>query len=84
MTTSPLVSVEWLSDHIADPSILIVDIRSAESGGQAAFAAGHIPGAVHSDYASDGWRIAKGGAGGLLPRVFLPYESGISFAKNLP
>jgi thiosulfate/3-mercaptopyruvate sulfurtransferase len=67
MTTSPLVSVEWLSDHIADPCILIVDIRSAESGGQAAFAAGRIPGAVHSDYASDGWRIAEGGAGGLLP-----------------
>ncbi|MPR13055.1 sulfurtransferase [Microvirga tunisiensis] len=69
MTTSPLVSVEWLSDHIADPSVLIVDIRSAEGGGQVEFAAGHIPGAVHSDYAADGWRIAKGGAGGLLPNA---------------
>ena len=67
MTTSPLVSVEWLSDRIADSSNLIVDIRSAESGGQVAFEAGHIPGAVHSDYAADGWRIAKGSAGGLLP-----------------
>ncbi|QRM33562.1 sulfurtransferase [Microvirga sp. VF16] len=67
MTTSPLVPVDWLSDHIADSSVLIVDIRSAESGGRAAFEAGHVPGAVHSDYAAVGWRIAEGGAGGLLP-----------------
>ena len=67
MTVSPLVSVEWLTDHIADPSVLLVDIRSAENGGRAAFEAGHIPGAVHSDYAADGWRITEGGAGGLLP-----------------
>ena len=67
MTTSPLVSVEWLADRLGDASLLIVDIRSTESGGQDAFEAGHIPGAVHSDYAADGWRIAEGGAGGLLP-----------------
>lgn len=67
MTPSPLVSVDWLSDHIAGSSILIVDIRSAESGGKAAVEAGHVPGAVHSDYATDGWRITEGGAGGLLP-----------------
>ncbi|WP_052955037.1 rhodanese-like domain-containing protein [Microvirga vignae] len=69
MTISPLVSTEWLAEHIADSSILIVDIRSAESGGQAAFEAGHVPRAVHSDYATDGWRITEGGAGGLLPNV---------------
>ncbi len=67
MTMSPLVSVEWLAGRLDDPSILIVDIRSTESGGRASFEAGHIPGAVHSDYAADGWRIAAGGAGGLLP-----------------
>jgi thiosulfate/3-mercaptopyruvate sulfurtransferase len=67
MTTSPLVPIEWLADRLDDASILIVDIRSTESGGQHAFEAGHIPGAVHSDYAADGWRVAEGGAGGLLP-----------------
>jgi thiosulfate/3-mercaptopyruvate sulfurtransferase len=67
MTTSSLVPVEWLADRLDDASILIVDIRSTESGGQNAFEAGHIPGAVHSDYAADGWRVAEGGAGGLLP-----------------
>lgn len=67
MTLPPLVSVDWLADHLGNPSILIVDIRSAESGGPASFEAEHIPGSVHSDYAADGWRIAEGGAGGLLP-----------------
>ena len=67
MTVSPLVAAKWLADHLSDPSFLIVDIRSTESGGQEAFAAGHIPGAIHSDYAVDGWRIAEGGTGGLLP-----------------
>ncbi|MFC1459152.1 sulfurtransferase [Microvirga arabica] len=69
MKPSPLVSVEWLSDHLTVSSVLIVDIRSAENGGRAAFEAGHIPGAVHSDYAADGWRITEGGAGGLLPNA---------------
>jgi thiosulfate/3-mercaptopyruvate sulfurtransferase len=60
--TPALASPEWLSGHLSDPDLLIVDVRSAD-----AFAAGHVPGAVNSDYASAGWRVAKGGAGGLLP-----------------
>lgn len=67
MTVPPLVSVDWLADHLGEASILIVDIRSAESGSRTSFEVGHIPHAVHSDYAADGWRIAEGGAGGLLP-----------------
>ncbi|PVE23861.1 sulfurtransferase [Microvirga sp. KLBC 81] len=69
MSISPLVSTEWLEAHLADPSLLVLDIRSGENGGRAAFESGHIPRAVHSDYATDGWRIAKGGAGGLLPEA---------------
>jgi thiosulfate/3-mercaptopyruvate sulfurtransferase len=65
--TSPLVSAHWLAHHLGAPDKLVLDIRSAESGGRDAFEAGHIPGAMHSDYAADGWRVAKGGAGGLLP-----------------
>jgi thiosulfate/3-mercaptopyruvate sulfurtransferase len=65
---SPLVSAEWLARHLREPDLLVLDIRSATSGGgREAFEAGHIPGAVHSDYAADGWRIEKNGAGGLLP-----------------
>jgi thiosulfate/3-mercaptopyruvate sulfurtransferase len=87
MTISPLVSVEWLSDHLAVSSVLIVDIRSAENGGRAAFEAGHIPGAVHSDYGADGWRITKDGAGGLLPDAAqlstLLGRLGITFAHHV-
>jgi thiosulfate/3-mercaptopyruvate sulfurtransferase len=67
---SPLVSAEWLAAHLRDPDLLVLDIRSASSGGgREAFQAGHVPGAVHSDYAADGWRVEKGGAGGLLPEA---------------
>ncbi|HYY85257.1 MAG TPA: rhodanese-like domain-containing protein, partial [Beijerinckiaceae bacterium] len=58
----PLASPAWLAEHVGH--FLVLDIRSAD-----AFAAGHIPGAVHSDYAADGWRVAAGTAGGLLPGV---------------
>ena len=47
----PLASPAWLAENVGH--VLVLDIRSAD-----AFAAGHIPGAVHSDYAADGWRVA--------------------------
>ncbi|HEX8665632.1 MAG TPA: sulfurtransferase [Beijerinckiaceae bacterium] len=64
----PLVSPEWLAQHLADPDLAILDVRIvAGEDGRAAFAAGHIPGAVFTDYAKDGWRAAKGIAVGMLP-----------------
>ncbi|MCS6816037.1 MAG: sulfurtransferase [Blastocatellia bacterium] len=39
-----LVETEWLAQHLNDPDIRIVDLRSAE-----AYAEGHIPNAVHLD-----------------------------------
>jgi len=39
-----LVETEWLARHVNDPTIRIVDVRSAE-----AYAEGHIPNAVHLD-----------------------------------
>ena len=46
----------------------MLDIRSAvDGGGRAAFEQAHIPGAIHTDYAKDGWRAVKGMATGLLP-----------------
>jgi thiosulfate/3-mercaptopyruvate sulfurtransferase len=64
---APLVSASWLHAHLGVPDRVVLDIRSTESGGRTAFEAAHIPGAVHSDYALDGWRVQDGGAGGLLP-----------------
>src|SRR5918997_593836 len=59
---SPLISPEQLAGRLNEPDLLVLDVRQGE-----AFAAGHVPGAAHSDYAADGWRVARGGAGGLLP-----------------
>ncbi len=39
-----LVETAWLAEHLSDPDIRIVDVRSAE-----AYAQGHIPNAVHLD-----------------------------------
>jgi thiosulfate/3-mercaptopyruvate sulfurtransferase len=66
--SEPLVTPEWLAAHLADRNLLIVDIRSVVDGGaRAAYEAAHIPGAIHTDYAKDGWRVTKGMASGLLP-----------------
>jgi thiosulfate/3-mercaptopyruvate sulfurtransferase len=63
-----LVAPEWLAERLGDPALLILDIRSVVDGGaRAAYEAAHIPGAIHSDYAKDGWRATKGMATGLLP-----------------
>ncbi len=64
----PLVEPEWLAERLGDPGLLILDIRSVVDGGaRAAYEASHIPGAIHTDYAKDGWRATRGMATGLLP-----------------
>lgn len=64
----PLLAPEWLADHLDSAELLIIDVRSSVDGaGREAFERGHIPGAVHSDYAKDGWRAVKGMAPGMLP-----------------
>jgi len=52
------VEAAWLAEHLNDPTIRIVDTRSKPHGGitddptgAEQYAAGHIPGAVHLDYA---------------------------------
>ncbi|HEV7326203.1 MAG TPA: sulfurtransferase [Bosea sp. (in: a-proteobacteria)] len=65
--TSGLVSPEVLRGALGLPGLVIIDIRAAAEGGRQAFEAGHIPGAVHSDYAADGWRAKVGNAPGMLP-----------------
>ena len=53
------VEVEWLAKHIDDPTVTIVDARSAAltvyyaSLGREQYFSGHIPGAIHLDYATD-------------------------------
>lgn len=66
----PLVSVAWLKQHRADPNLFVLDIRSAiDGGGAEAYAKGHIPGAVHSDYDKAGWRVTRDSVPFMLPTV---------------
>lgn len=65
---SGLISPDALAARLGDDNLVIIDIRSSvDGGGEAAYEAGHIPGAVHSDYVADGWRAKVGNAPGMLP-----------------
>jgi len=64
----PLVSAAWLNGHLHDANLLVLDIRSAIDGSKPeAFAQGHIPGAVHSDYDKAGWRVERNGVPFMVP-----------------
>ncbi|HZP75653.1 MAG TPA: sulfurtransferase [Pseudolabrys sp.] len=67
-TMQPLVSATWLSQHRADPDLVVLDIRSAiDGGGAEAYAKAHIPGAVHSDYDKGGWRVTRNNIAFMVP-----------------
>jgi len=82
---SPLVSTQWLAVRRSDPTLRIVDIRSAVDGGaRAAFERAHVPGAVHTDYAKDGWRATRGMATGLLSLMLIRGIMGIAEGAVAP
>ncbi|MCU0819598.1 MAG: sulfurtransferase [Beijerinckiaceae bacterium] len=62
-----LISRETLKSRLGEAGLLLIDLRLAADGGREAYRAGHVPGAVYSDYAADGWRQKVGNAPGLLP-----------------
>lgn len=69
-TATPLVSTGWLKQHLNDPDVLVLDIRSAiDGGGAEAYQKGHIPSAIHSDYDKAGWRVTRGGVPFMLPTL---------------
>jgi thiosulfate/3-mercaptopyruvate sulfurtransferase len=52
----PLVSAEWLLEHLSDPRLRIADCRftlGQPQAGSEAYAAGHLPGAVFLDLEGD-------------------------------
>ncbi len=68
--STPLVSTGWLKQHLNDPDVFVLDIRSAiDGGGVEAYRKGHIPGAIHSDYDKAGWRVTRGGVPFMLPTL---------------
>lgn len=65
---SKLLSPEDVKALLQNEHSVVLDVRSGANGaGLAAYEAGHIPGARHTDYAADGWRQKVGDVPGLLP-----------------
>lgn len=65
---TPLVDAAWVTANAGRPDVVILDIRNALSNeSERSYRAGHIPGAVHSDYLSAGWRVTRDGVPGQLP-----------------
>jgi thiosulfate/3-mercaptopyruvate sulfurtransferase len=65
---TPLVSPQWLKGKLGDPSVVVLDIRSAlGGGGKEGYLKGHVAGAVFSDYDKAGWRVERGGVPFMLP-----------------
>lgn len=66
----PLVSPQWLNDHLHDADLVVVDVRSAiDGGGEKAYLAAHIPGSIHSDYDKPGWRVTVHNVPFMLPSI---------------
>lgn len=67
---SPLVDAAWLQSRLGSKDLVVLDIRNKIDGGsREVFEAGHIPGAVYSNYLTDGWRVERDGVPGMLPPV---------------
>lgn len=65
---TPLVDADWLHAKLGKPGLVVLDIRNKIDGGsRQVFEAGHIPGAVYSNYLTDGWRATSNGVPGMLP-----------------
>nr|WP_300308411.1 sulfurtransferase [Halomonas sp.] len=67
----PLVSPEWLNDHLGDEGLVVLDVRSSvdDGGDRSDYEAAHIPGSIYSNYSEDGWRETRDGVVGMLPPV---------------
>lgn len=64
----PLVDIAWLKANFAKPGMVILDVRSGGGVTRDGYLKAHIPGAVFTDYAKDGWREkTAAGIEGQLP-----------------
>jgi thiosulfate/3-mercaptopyruvate sulfurtransferase len=53
-TIPPLVTTKWLAENMAQPGLVVVDIRNSEE-----YQDGHIPGAVNAPFSS--WAVSREG-----------------------
>jgi thiosulfate/3-mercaptopyruvate sulfurtransferase len=66
---TPLVSTDWLAERLDTSDVVILDIRSSFAGsGKEDYLAGHVPGALWSEYPGI-WRTNRGEVVGVLPPV---------------
>jgi thiosulfate/3-mercaptopyruvate sulfurtransferase len=64
-SAQPLVSAEWLAEHLGDSQVVVLDIRPS-----AEHESGHVPSAVSAEFGKAGWQVARpDGAVGALPPV---------------
>ncbi|MBL8670818.1 MAG: sulfurtransferase [Alphaproteobacteria bacterium] len=60
----PLVDASWLAANLEAPGVVALDIRADRKDYERA----HVPGAIHSSYARDGWRVTGAtGTPDMLP-----------------
>ncbi|MCB1969822.1 MAG: sulfurtransferase [Geminicoccaceae bacterium] len=64
----PLIGPDELAARLGEDHLAILDIRSQpRDASQDVFAQGHVPGAVHGDYVTGGWRTEVDGVVGMAP-----------------
>lgn len=62
-----LVQTAWLKQHLNDKNIVVLSVYDGDQ--RATFESGHIPGALFTNFAADGWRVKINGIPGLLPPI---------------
>lgn len=68
LTQTPLVEPEWLAEHLAEPTLRLVDSRCFGQGDcRSDYLTGHIPGAVHLCWHADLGYTDSRGVRYLLP-----------------
>lgn len=64
-----VIDAATLQSRLGDKALVVLDIRAGDTRdkGLALFRAGHIPGAVHADYAHASWRLPRANTSVYLP-----------------
>ena len=65
----PLVEAAWLNGHL--DQVVVLDIRTSDPEAEdvRGYEVSHIPGAVHSPYRGDAWRVTRDGVPSMAPPV---------------
>jgi thiosulfate/3-mercaptopyruvate sulfurtransferase len=61
----PFVDVTWLNENLE--AVIPLDVRQDRPG--VAFADAHIPGAAHTPYGQDPWRVTRDGVPAVMPQI---------------